>query len=57
MPRGMQNLSSPNQCLKPMVPTVEAWSLNHCTAREVPNFLNNNVQLSTEVSKLISDYT
>ena len=57
MPCGMQNLSSPNQCLKLMAPTVEAWSLNHCTAREVPNFLNNNVQLSIEVSKLISDYT
>ena len=37
--RGMWDLSSPTRDqIKPMPTAVEAWSLNHWTAREVPSF-------------------
>ena len=35
MPRGMQDLDSPTRD-EPMPPAVEAWNLNHWTARAVP---------------------
>ena len=35
MPLGMQDLSFP--VIKPVLPAVETWSLNHWTSREVPH--------------------
>ena len=36
MPCGMQDLSSPTRETEPVPPALEAWSLNHWTARGVP---------------------
>ena len=37
-PRGLWDLSSPPR-MEPVPPALEAWSLNHWTAREFPKFL------------------
>ncbi|CAI9156274.1 unnamed protein product [Rangifer tarandus platyrhynchus] len=39
VPFSMQDLSLLTR-IKPMPPAVEAWSLNHCISREVPQFVS-----------------